>query len=51
MGITSPDVKILFLDDDFIPSRKYVEKCFTGDYDIMQESSTQIELMIPVIHM
>jgi hypothetical protein len=36
MGITSPDVKILFLDDDSIPSRKYVEKCFTGDYDIMQ---------------
>jgi cellulose synthase/poly-beta-1,6-N-acetylglucosamine synthase-like glycosyltransferase len=36
IGITSNEYKILFLDDDTIPSKKYVEKCFIGDYDIME---------------
>jgi glycosyl transferase family 2 len=35
-GFTLSDFKILFLDDDTIPSKEYVEKCFVGDYDIME---------------
>ena len=36
MGIKSCDIKILFLDDDVIPSSEYLEKCFVADYDIME---------------
>ena len=36
LGIIGEDTKILFLDDDTIPSKKYIEKCFIGDYDIME---------------
>jgi hypothetical protein len=36
IGQAGDDIKILYLDDDTIPSKKYVEKCFIGDYDIME---------------
>ena len=36
LGINSSNVKILFLDDDTIPSKKYIEKCFESNYDVMQ---------------
>jgi glycosyl transferase family 2 len=36
LGIVHDDVKILFLDDDVIPSKGYIEKCFIGDYGIME---------------
>lgn len=36
MGIVSDKIKILFIDDDAIPSKGYIEKCFSGDYDIME---------------
>jgi hypothetical protein len=35
-GVIGSDVKILYLDDDTLPSKKYIEKCFIGDYDIME---------------
>jgi cellulose synthase/poly-beta-1,6-N-acetylglucosamine synthase-like glycosyltransferase len=35
-GITDSHIKVLFLDDDTIASKEYIEKCFVGDYDIMQ---------------
>jgi hypothetical protein len=30
------DVKILFVDDDTLPSAKYIELAFNGDYDLCQ---------------
>jgi Glycosyl transferase family group 2 len=36
LGISSTNVKILFLDDDTIPTKEYVEACYAADYDIMQ---------------
>ena len=36
MDIVSDKIKILFIDDDAIPSKGYIEKCFSGDYDIME---------------
>lgn len=36
LGVVSSDAKILFLDDDTIPTKRYIEKCFIGDYDIME---------------
>ena len=36
LGINSSNVKILFLDDDTIPSKEYIEKCFVADYDVVQ---------------
>jgi hypothetical protein len=36
LEMTTDEYKVLFLDDDTIPSRKYIEKCFIGDYDIME---------------
>jgi hypothetical protein len=36
LGITSANVKILFLDDDTIPSKEYIETCYASDYDVMQ---------------
>lgn len=36
LGIDSSEVKILFLDDDTIPSRDYVEMCFVTDIDIIE---------------
>ncbi len=30
------DVKILFVDDDTLPSKRYVELAFDGDYDLCQ---------------
>jgi Glycosyl transferase family group 2 len=36
LGISSMNVKILFLDDDTIPSKKYIETCYEADYDVMQ---------------
>jgi hypothetical protein len=36
LGINTSDVKILFLDDDTIPSKEYIEKCFIADYDVME---------------
>jgi cellulose synthase/poly-beta-1,6-N-acetylglucosamine synthase-like glycosyltransferase len=34
--MTGDDIKILYLDDDSLPSKEYIEKCFLGDYDIME---------------
>jgi Glycosyl transferase family group 2 len=36
LGIITQDVKILFSDDDTIPSKEYIKKCLIGDYDIME---------------
>ena len=36
LGITSTNVKILFLDDDTIPTKEYIETCYAADYDVMQ---------------
>lgn len=36
LGINPMNVKILFLDDDTIPSKEYIETCHTADYDVMQ---------------
>lgn len=36
LGIIDKEIKILYLDDDSIPSKAYIEKCFIGDYDIME---------------
>ena len=36
LGINTSDINILFLDDDTIPSKEYVEMCFMTDYDIME---------------
>ena len=36
VGMTGDDIKILYLDDDSLPSKEYIEKCFLGDYDIME---------------
>ena len=37
LGISSKDVKILFLDDDTIPSKKYIRGiCYETDYEVMQ---------------
>jgi hypothetical protein len=35
-GIIGTDFKVLFLDDDTIASKNYIEKCFVGDYDVME---------------
>ncbi|MEW1812484.1 glycosyltransferase family 2 protein [Pseudarthrobacter phenanthrenivorans] len=34
--LDTADVKILFVDDDTLPSKKYVELAFAGDYDLCQ---------------
>ena len=36
MGIVSDKIKVLYIDDDAIPSKGYIERCFFGDYDIME---------------
>jgi hypothetical protein len=36
LGLISSDTKVLFLDDDTLPTKKYIEKCFVGNYDIME---------------
>jgi Glycosyl transferase family group 2 len=36
LGIDSLNVKILFLDDDTIPTMDYIETCYAADYDVMQ---------------
>jgi glycosyl transferase family 2 len=36
LGIIDQDVKVLYLDDDALPSKKYIEQCFVGDYDVME---------------
>lgn len=35
-GLDRPDVKILLVDDDTLPSKKYVNRAFNGNYDICQ---------------
>lgn len=35
-GLNRPDVKILLVDDDTLPSKRYVELAFNGDYDLCQ---------------
>jgi Glycosyl transferase family group 2 len=35
-GTIGSDFKVLFLDDDTIASKSYIEKCFVGDYDVME---------------
>ncbi|MER5174838.1 MAG: glycosyltransferase family 2 protein [Candidatus Nitrosocosmicus sp.] len=36
LNITTDNIKILYLDDDSIPSKGYIEKCFSGNYDVME---------------
>ena len=36
LEITSTEVKVLFLDDDTVPSQEYIERCFVADYDIIE---------------
>ncbi len=33
LNINKDDVKILYLDNDSIPSKGYIEKCFSWNYD------------------
>lgn len=35
-GLDDRDLKILFLDDDSLPTKSYIEKGFRADYDICQ---------------
>lgn len=35
-GLNRPDVKILFVDDDTLPSKRYIQQAFPGDYDLCQ---------------
>lgn len=35
-GLVDRDLKILFLDDDSLPTKGYIEKAFYADYDICQ---------------
>lgn len=35
-GLDSPDVKILFNDDDVAPTKGYIETAFSADYDICE---------------
>ncbi len=35
-GLVSDDVKVLFLDDDSVPARSYVEKAYQADFDICE---------------
>lgn len=35
-GLNTADVKILLVDDDTLPSSRYVDLAFNGDYDICQ---------------
>ncbi|MFV0461485.1 MAG: glycosyltransferase family 2 protein [Actinomycetales bacterium] len=36
LGLNRADVKILFVDDDTLPSQTYVTRAFGGDYDLCQ---------------
>lgn len=36
LGLTRPDIKILYVDDDSLPTRSYIVKAFWADYDICQ---------------
>ncbi len=36
LGLNRPDVKILLVDDDTLPSKTYVRRAFEGDYDVCQ---------------
>lgn len=36
LGYNTSHIKTLFVDDDTLPSRAYVEKAFYGDYDVCQ---------------
>lgn len=36
LGLCGKEIKILFLDDDDIPSKQYITKTFSADYDICQ---------------
>ncbi|MFV0373759.1 glycosyltransferase family 2 protein [Microbacterium sp.] len=36
LGLSRPDVKIILVDDDTLPSRRYVNLAYTGDYDLCQ---------------
>ena len=36
LGFDTPDVKILFNDDDVAPTKAYIERAFTADYDICE---------------
>lgn len=35
-GLNRADVKLLFVDDDTLPSKRYIEFAFPGDYDLCQ---------------
>lgn len=36
LDLNRRDVKILFVDDDTLPTKKYIETAFVGDYDLCQ---------------
>lgn len=36
MNIIGQDIKILYLDDDTVPSKGYIQQCFKGNYDVME---------------
>jgi hypothetical protein len=36
LGLDTPDVKILYNDDDVLPTKGYIEKAFGADYDICE---------------
>ena len=35
-GLNRDDIKMIFIDDDTLPAKKYIELAFAGDYDICQ---------------
>jgi len=35
-GLNRADVKIMFVDDDTLPSKRYIRLAFNGDYDVCQ---------------
>lgn len=36
LGLDRPDVKIILVDDDTLPSARYIYRAFDGDYDVCQ---------------
>ena len=36
MGLNRPDIKLLFVDDDTLPSKRYIRYAYAGDYDLCQ---------------
>jgi len=40
LGLDKPDVRLLFLDDDSLPTKNYIEAAYTSRYDLSQGLTT-----------